>query len=114
MRCANGVVSLVHPAEPQHNDPCHSELFGGILGRCSPCVLHKAERDGRQLVRVILRPRGDLACQPKNAHATSANATVMAATTNQISVLRATRLRVGLNPMLFSIAVNATKVTHTR
>ncbi len=36
---------------------------------------------------------------PRKAHATSANATVTAATTNQISVLRATCLRVGLNPM---------------
>jgi hypothetical protein len=39
---------------------------------------------------------------------------VMAAATNQISVLRATRFRVGLNPMLFSIAVIATKATHRR
>jgi hypothetical protein len=39
---------------------------------------------------------------------------VMAAATNQMSVLRATRLRVGLNPMLFSIAAIATKQAHTR
>jgi hypothetical protein len=38
--------------------------------------------------------------QPKNAQATSAADTTMAMVTNQISVLRGTCLRVGLNPML--------------
>ena len=36
--------------------------------------------------------------QPKNPHATSANAAIRAATTNTMSVRRATRLRVGSNP----------------
>ena len=114
MHCANGDASLVHRAEPQHNGPFRLELFDDILGRCNPYEPHMAERDVHQWVRAVRRPRVARAYQPKNAHATSANATVMAATTNQISVLRATRLRVGLNPMSFSIAVNATKVTHAR
>ena len=36
---------------------------------------------------------------PKNAHATSAKATTIAAVTNQMSALRATRFLVGLKPM---------------
>lgn len=46
--------------------------------------------------------------QPKNAHATRALATERAAITNQISVLRAMRLRVGLNPMKSSMTATAT------
>ena len=38
-------------------------------------------------------------CYPKNAHATRTTATPMAMPTNQISLLRATCLRVGLNPI---------------
>lgn len=114
MHGANGDANLGHHVGRLRNDPFPMELFAGIQGRCSPCVPRRAALDEPRLVRVILRPRGDLAYQPKNAHATSANATVMAAATNQISVLRATRLRVGLNPMLFSIAVNATIEAHTR
>ena len=44
----------------------------------------------------VLRVR----CHPRNAQATSANATTTADTTNQMSLERAMRLRVGLNPMV--------------
>jgi hypothetical protein len=38
-------------------------------------------------------------CYPKNAHATRTTATPIAMPTNQMSLLRATCLRVGLNPI---------------
>lgn len=114
MRDANVGVSRVHHEELQRHVPCQQELFDDIQDRCSPCEPHMVEPVEPQWGRATLRPTDDLACQPKNAHATSAKATVMAAATNQMSVLRATRLRVGLNPMLFSIAAIATKQTHTR
>lgn len=114
MRDANVCASRARHEEPQRHVPCQQELFDDNQDRCSPCVLHTVALAEPQWGRATLRPTDDLACQPKNAHATSAKATVMAATTNQTSVLRATRLRVGLNPMLFSIAAIATKQTHTR
>ncbi len=114
MHCANVDAGRVHHVVLQRSDPCQMEWSDDSQGRCSPCVLHMVEHDAHQLVREVLRPINVRACQPKNAHATSAKATVMAAATNQISVLRATRFRVGLNPMLFSIAVIATKATHRR
>lgn len=112
MRCANDAVDLVHHAVLQRSDPFRAELFDDIRDRCSPCVLRMVALDEPQLVREVHHPTNVQAYQPKNAHATSALATVIAATTNQISVLRATRFLVGLNPMLFSIAVNATKAVH--
>ena len=114
MHCANDGAGQVRRVVLQRSDPCPLEWSDDSQDRCSPYAPRMVELDAHQLVREVLRPINVRACQPKKAHATSAKATVMAAATNQISVLRATRFRVGLNPMLFSIAVIATKATHRR
>lgn len=110
--CASDGVNRVHRVEPPPCGLCPQELLGDTQGTRNLCALRTAAFGASQWGRGVLRPTIDQACQPRNAHATSAQATEMAATTNQMSVVRATRLRVGLNPMRSSMTEPATDETH--
>lgn len=102
---ANDVANRVRRGGLQQCVPFLGECLVDTLGKCRTYELHRAERVESRLGRTTRRPTNPWSQNyPKNAHATSNEATTIADTTNQMSVVRATRLRVGLNPMSPSIA----------